>query len=124
MINANQKHNSKNNIAIQLTPLSGGDFIIAIKNINGKTTTVFVNDQQVAEVKEIGFDQYHYGIEDGVLKKIFIVKKDLRGLGSKKDEENEEVEDDDVDNDNGDDDADDDNVNEVEDEYEQEEENT
>jgi hypothetical protein len=104
MVNSNLKIDDAVNIQIKLTALSSGDFIIAIKNKKLKTITIFINDRQVCELKDIEFDQYFYGIEDGVLKKIYIVKKDLCGLvlsSPKKDdkdlERDKENEDDDYD---------------------------
>jgi len=65
MINSNLKIDKAVNIQIKLTALSGGDFIIAVKNKKNKTISIYVNDNHLCELKDIDFDQYFYGIEDG-----------------------------------------------------------
>ena len=44
LITNSRKYNKEDNLEIKLTPLAGGDFIIAIKDFKEKTITIFVNE--------------------------------------------------------------------------------
>ena len=43
-IQENIKNGTSQNLKLKITPLSGADFIIALKNIKNKTITIFIND--------------------------------------------------------------------------------
>jgi hypothetical protein len=44
LITNTRKNNNEDNLEIKLTPLAGGDFIIAIKDFKDKTITIYVNE--------------------------------------------------------------------------------
>ena len=47
LITDTRKNNKEDNLDIKLTPLAGGDFIIAIKDKKDKMITIFINEQKV-----------------------------------------------------------------------------
>ncbi len=44
LITNTRKNDKEENLEIKLTPLAGGDFIIAIKDIKDKTITIYINE--------------------------------------------------------------------------------
>ena len=44
LITDTRKYNKTDNLDIKLTPLAGGDFIIAIKDLKEKNMTIYINE--------------------------------------------------------------------------------